>query len=184
MTWETHSALKKKTQSPFRNFSYGTFTCYLSPVELLLEQERALKRHILLVHPPRRLIGPPWAESPVTHTAAAAMVGNYRLLSVCWKHWENVCISSSGIVSPASVRARTLRLFVSSSEQSPAARRSWRCCCFLAVGGGAAPQGEEPDSSPEPHKVSALIHEHLHLKTRSNYIKISLFQLISFNDYV
>lgn len=161
MTWETECIFFFKTPSEMSLMPLSVcLTHYLSPVELLIGQARALKQHFLLARPPRCLIGPPWAESPVTHTAAAAMAGNCPPLPVCGQHWGSVCTSSSGTVWLACERARTLRLSVSSLEPSPAAWTSQRCCCPLAVGGGAAPQGEEPESSPEPRKVSALTREH------------------------
>ena len=120
----------------------------------------ALRQGLLLSRHHRCLIGPLWAESPVTHTAEAAMAGNCPLLPVYGGHGGRVWVACE--------KVRTRCLFVSSWGLSPSAWMSLRCCCCcpLAVGGGAAPQGEEPELSPEPHKESGLKHERSHLKDR------------------
>lgn len=74
----------------------SVFFChFVSPVELPVEQGRALKP-LLLFLPPRCLIGPLWAESPATHTAAAATAGRCPLPPACEEPEGSVWPSSDG----------------------------------------------------------------------------------------
>lgn len=147
-----------------------TLTHHVSPAGLLTGQEGALMQDFRLDRLLRCLIGLPWAESTVTHTAAAATATNHLPLSVCVEHLGSACMSSSVMIQLVCERARTHHLFVSSLQPSPAVWMSQCYCCPLAVGGGAAPQGEELELSPKPRKVSALTRERLHLKMESSCI--------------
>ena len=103
-----HTELIKKQKKTSSGIfcSFIRLTHYLSPVKPLVEQGMALRQGLLLSRHHRCLIGPLWAESPVTHTAEAAMAGNCPLLPVYGGHGGRVWVACE--------KVRTRCLFVSS----------------------------------------------------------------------